>query len=153
MFKKSAGLLIYRNHVSNPEVFLVHMGGPFWAKKDRHAWSIPKGEFVEGEDPLQVAIREFKEETGQEIKGEFHPMGMVMQAGGKEVRAWSIAANPDAEHITSNTFIMEWPPKSGQMKEFPEVDKASWFDLETARRKIVKAQAGFLDQLKMLKSL
>ena len=150
MPRKSAGLLIYRNQESTPEVFLVHMGGPFWAKKDEHAWSIPKGEFAAGEEPLLVAMREFKEETGQEIRGEFQPLMPVKQSGGKEVHAWALEANPDAENITSNFFQMEWPPKSGKMQEFPEVDKACWFDLETARNKIVKAQTGFLDQLKEL---
>lgn len=147
MPKRSAGLLMFRMKASVLEVFLVHPGGPFWTKKDLGAWSIPKGEYSDEEEPLEVARREFLEETGYEAKGEFRELKMVRQPGGKWVRAWAFEGDCDAGAITSNTFSMEWPPKSGRQAEFPEVDRAAWFGIETAREKILKGQVGFIDHL------
>jgi predicted NUDIX family NTP pyrophosphohydrolase len=147
MSKKSAGLLLYRNPPHGVEVFLVHPGGPFWAKKDDGAWSIPKGEFAEGEDALQAAKREFLEETGFTIDGAFEPLTPVKQSGGKVVYAWAVEANVDASATRSNSFSLEWPPQSGKSREFPEVDRAAWFDLTHARRKILKSQVPLLEQL------
>jgi predicted NUDIX family NTP pyrophosphohydrolase len=144
--KTSAGLLLYRFR-DRLEVFLVHPGGPFWAKKDAGAWSIPKGEIGEGEDPLQAAIRELGEETGFSVSGDFHPLRPIRQAGGKVVHAWAIQADCDPAALRSNTFSMMWPPKSGRMQEFPEVDRAAWFTIAEARERILAAQAAFLDEL------
>jgi predicted NUDIX family NTP pyrophosphohydrolase len=144
--KTSAGLLLYR-HRSGLEVFLVHPGGPFWAKKDAGAWSLPKGEIGEGEDPLQTAKREFTEETGFPIDGEFHPLHPVKQPGGKLVHAWAIEADCDPSELRSNLFSMEWPPKSGKTQQFPEVDRAAWFNIPEARKRILAGQIGFIDQL------
>jgi predicted NUDIX family NTP pyrophosphohydrolase len=145
--KRSAGLLLYRGRGSTLEVFLVHPGGPFWVKKDAGAWSIPKGEYAEGEDPLEAARREFQEETGSLPEGEPVPLTEIRQAGGKFVKAWAMEADLDASTIRSNTFTMEWPPKSGKQQEFPEIDRAGWFPLNSAREKILGAQAAFLDEL------
>jgi predicted NUDIX family NTP pyrophosphohydrolase len=145
--KKSAGLLLYRKPKSALEVFLVHPGGPFWAKKDEGAWSIPKGEIAEDEDPLKAAKREFLEETGFQVDGNFIALTPVKQAGGKWVYAWAVEGDFDAESIRSNTFSMEWPPRSGKRKEFPEVDRARWFPLEMAKQKIVKGQLSLLEEL------
>jgi predicted NUDIX family NTP pyrophosphohydrolase len=142
----SAGLLLYRRRATL-EVFLVHPGGPFWAKKDAGAWSIPKGEFETGEDPLSAAIREFEEETGFPIDGEFTALVPVKQPSGKTIHAWMIEGDCDAVNVRSNRFSMEWPPKSGKMAEFPEVDRAAWFDLTEARVKLLPGQVPFLDQL------
>ena len=142
MAKLSAGILLYRRQ--GPEVLLVHPGGPFWAKKDDGAWSIPKGEYGEGEDPLGVARREFKEETGQAVDGDFVPLGRFKQPGGKIVSAWALEGECDAGTIRSNLFCMEWPPRSGRMAEFPEVDRAGWFTLEEAGRKMLKGQVAIL---------
>lgn len=147
MAKRSAGLLLYRGRGSTLEVFLVHPGGPFWVKKDAGAWSIPKGEYAEGEDPLEAARREFQEETGSLPEGEPVPLTEIRQAGGKFVKAWAMEADLDASTIRSNTFTMEWPPKSGKQQEFPEIDRAGWFPLNSAREKILGAQAAFLDEL------
>ena len=147
MSKKSAGLLLYHEGTHGIEVLLVHPGGPIWAKRDDGAWSIPKGEFEEGEEPLAAAIREFEEETGAPAAGKFIPLEPLRQPGGKLVFAWAIASDFDPSRLKSNTFSMEWPPKSGRLREFPEVDRAEWFALESARRKILKGQAPFLDQL------
>jgi len=144
---KSAGLLLFRQVGKGLEVLLVHPGGPFWARKDDGAWSIPKGEFEEPEDPLAAAIREFEEETGARPSGEFIPLSPVKQAGGKLVSAWALRADFDPATLRSNTFSMEWPPRSGRLQEFPEVDRAAWFAIEDARQKILKGQAPFLDQL------
>jgi predicted NUDIX family NTP pyrophosphohydrolase len=144
--KTSAGLLLYRR-CDELEVFLVHPGGPFWTKKDLGAWSVPKGEFVEGEDPLQAARREFMEETGFPVDGEFRRLDPVKQAGGKIIHVWAIEADCDASQTRSNLFSMEWPPGSGRMQEFPEVDRAQWFKIEEARKRIVKGQSGLLEQL------
>jgi predicted NUDIX family NTP pyrophosphohydrolase len=144
MPKQSAGLLLFRRAGSIIEVLLVHPGGPFWAKRDEGAWSIPKGEFAEGEDPLQAARREFEEETGRAISGDSLPLTPVRQAGGKVVHAWAIESDFDVSSLKSNTFSMEWPPRSGRHQEFPEIDRACWFSLEEARRKILKGQEPLL---------
>jgi len=145
--KGSAGLLPYRIVSGGLEVFLVHPGGPYWANKDEGAWSVAKGEFQEGEDPLAAARREFREETGFEPTGELIPLEPVRQAGGKKVYAWAMEADYDPSKLKSNTFSMEWPPRSGRRQEFPEVDRAEWFPLGVARRKILETQVPLLDQL------
>jgi len=150
MPKISAGLLLYRRRRGVIEVFLVHPGGPFWAKKDEGAWSIPKGEAAPGEDLLSAARREFQEETGLGIDGDFRALAAVRQPGGKHVHAWAVEADCEAEAIHSNSFEMEWPPGSGQRREFPEVDRSAWLDLPSARVKITIGQIGLLDQLERL---
>jgi len=152
MPKISAGLLLYRKTGGALEVFLVHPGGPFWARKDEGAWSVPKGEFDEGEDALDAAQREFQEETGMAAKGEFHPLKPVRQSGGKMVYAWAVQFDLDAAAVKSNTFSMEWPPRSGKTQEFPEIDRAGWFRIDEARRKILKSQLDLLEQLEFLAS-
>jgi predicted NUDIX family NTP pyrophosphohydrolase len=147
MPKQSAGLLLFRERDGGFEVLLVHPGGPFWAKKDDGAWSIPKGEFTGGEDPLAAARREFVEELGAAVDGEFISLGAVKQSGGKVVHAWAVRSDFDPVQLKSNTFSMEWPPRSGKQQVFPEVDRAEWFGLEAARAKILKGQAEFLDRL------
>ena len=128
-------------------MFLVHPGGPFWAKKDEGAWSIPKGEYEAGEEPLAAAVREFEEETGSRIEGEFLPLEPVVLASGKQVVAWAVEGDLDAGAIRSNTFSMEWPPRSGRQRQFPEVDRAGWFTLDEARRRINPGQRPLIDQL------
>jgi predicted NUDIX family NTP pyrophosphohydrolase len=145
--KESAGILMYRYCASTLEIFLVHPGGPFWKNKDLGAWSIPKGEFDKGEDPLEAAKREFHEETGFTVNGSFIALGPVRQAGGKLVYAWATEGDYKAESIKSNSFTMEWPPRSGRRKEFPEVDRAGWFSIELAKEKIVEGQLMLLDEL------
>ena len=147
MPKQSAGLLVYRKRNGNLEVFLVHPGGPFWQNKDSGAWSIPKGEFDTGENPLEVARREFEEETGVPIDGSFTPLEPIKQRSGKTVHAWLVEGEGDCSKLKSNTFTMEWPPRSGKMQEFPEVDRGEWFDIKTAMQKINERQRGFLNQL------
>ena len=147
MAKQSAGLLMYRLRDGKCEVLLVHPGGPFWAKKDLGAWSIPKGEYEAEEGPFEVAKREFQEETGFTAEGDFIPLKQRKQAGGKLVSAWAIEGDWDASAIVSNTFTMEWPPRSGQRREFPEVDRAGWFPLDVAKEKILTGQTGFLEEL------
>jgi predicted NUDIX family NTP pyrophosphohydrolase len=147
MAKTSAGLLMYRRKRGDLEVLLVHPGGPFWAEKDEGAWSIPKGEYSAGEDPLETAIREFREETGFQVSGEFIPLSARRQPSGKIITAWALEGDLDPTAIRSNTFSMEWPPHSGSQREFPEVDRAEWFPLEVAKSKITKGQVGFLDEL------
>jgi predicted NUDIX family NTP pyrophosphohydrolase len=147
MPKKSAGVLLYRERAGHVEVLLVHPGGPFWAKKDQGAWSIPKGEFAEGEDAALAARREFAEETGLALGGEMMPLEPVRQPGGKVVCAWAMKGDWDPARLKSNTFSMEWPPRSGRQQEFPEVDRAAWFTLREARRKVLKGQTFLLDQL------
>jgi len=147
MAKISAGLVLYRRRAGGIEIFLVHPGGPFWAKKDAGAWSIPKGEAAPGEDLLARARTEFAEETGFVPAGEFRPLTAIRQAGGKTVHAWAVEGDCDAGAIRSNSFAMEWPPRSGQMREFPEVDRAGWFTLAAAREKIIAGQIGLLDEL------
>jgi predicted NUDIX family NTP pyrophosphohydrolase len=146
--KRSAGILLYRTAAGAPEVLLVHPGGPFWARKDAGAWSIPKGEYEDGEDPRACALREFEEELGTALPpGELAELGSVKQKGGKVVTAWAAEGDLDAESVRSNTFTMEWPPRSGRTVEFPEIDRAGWFEIETAREKLVAAQTEFLDRL------
>jgi len=147
MAKQSAGILLYRNAPTGIAVLLVHPGGPFWAKKDLGAWSIPKGEYAPGEDPLSVAVREFEEETGIMLAGEFRPLGEVRQAGGKRVLAWALEGDLDPAAIRSNTFEIEWPPKSGRKRSFPEIDRAEWFSPDAAREKILASQREFIDRL------
>src|SRR5262245_21498497 len=145
---RSAGILLYREGSDGLEVLLVHPGGPFWAKKDAGAWSIPKGEHDEDEDPLACALREFEEETGtRPPAAALTELGSVRQKSGKVVQAWALEGDLDAAAIRSNTFAMEWPPRSGRTAEFPEVDRAAWFGLEAARHRINPAQAAFLDRL------
>jgi predicted NUDIX family NTP pyrophosphohydrolase len=146
--KRSAGILLYRYTDGAPEVLLVHPGGPYWARKDAGAWSIPKGEYEDGEDPQSCALREFEEETGVELPpGELPELGSVKQKSGKVVTAWAAEGDLDADAVASNTFTMEWPPRSGRTAEFPEIDRAGWFEIETAREKLVPAQTEFLDRL------
>jgi predicted NUDIX family NTP pyrophosphohydrolase len=145
--KLSAGILVYRKPQGSVEVFLVHPGGPFWAKKDDGAWSIPKGEYAEGDDALAAARREFQEETGFEIDGTFTPLAPVKQPSGKMIAAWAVEGDVDAAAIRSNSFSLEWPPKSGRTRQFPEVDRAGWFDLPTARLKLLPGQRPLLEQL------
>ena len=145
--RRSAGLLPYRLRGDLLEVFLVHPGGPFWAKKDDGAWSIPKGEYLDGEDPLAVAQREFTEETGLVAAGPFHDLGEVKQPGGKLVRAWACKGDHDPAAMVSNRFTLEWPPRSGRFREFPEVDRCGWFDVAAARKKILKGQLPLLGRL------
>jgi predicted NUDIX family NTP pyrophosphohydrolase len=147
MAKQSAGLLLYRWRAGELEVLLVHPGGPFWAKKDDGAWSIPKGEIDEGEDPFVAARREVAEELGAAPDGHFIPLEPVRQAGGKVVYAWAIEADVDPATMTSNTFQMEWPPRSGRRQTFPEVDRAAWFTIAHARSKILRGQLPLLDAL------
>ena len=146
--RQSAGLLVYRLRGVDLEVFLVHPGGPFWAKKDAGAWSIPKGEFEAPEAALDAARREFTEETGMTIAGPFVSLGQVRQAGGKVVHAFAAEGDFDAEKIVSNTFQLEWPPRSGRRVDFPEVDRAGWFRFEAAAEKINPAQAELLARLR-----
>ena len=129
------------------QVLLVHPGGPFWRNKDAGAWSLPKGEYTEGEDPLDAAKREFREETGFVVHGEFLPLGQIKQSSAKVITAFAVEGDCSPAVIRSNTFSIEWPPKSGRQQEFPEIDRADWFSLDEARRRIVKGQAGFLDRL------
>jgi predicted NUDIX family NTP pyrophosphohydrolase len=146
--KRSAGILLYRVAGGAPEVLLVHPGGPFWARRDAGAWSIPKGEYQEGEDPRACALREFEEETSTALPpGELIELGDVKQKGGKVVSAWAAEGDLDADAVGSNTFTMEWPPRSGRMAEFPEIDRAGWFRVDAAREKLGPAQAEFLDRL------
>lgn len=145
MPQKSAGLLIHRHTAGVFEFLLVHPGGPFWARKDEGAWSIPKGLIGNGEDELEAAKREAEEELGVAIEGDFRPLGSYKQPGGKIVIAWSVEADIDADAVRSNMFTMEWPPKSGRLKEFPEVDRAGWFSLPEAGVKILKGQRAMLD--------
>ena len=147
MPQKSAGILLYRIQQKSIEVFLVHPGGPFWSKKDEGAWSIPKGEFNENEEPLAAAKREFQEETGIKISGDFIALSPVKQKGGKMVYAWAVEGDIDPEKIKSNHFEIEWPPRSGKMKSFPEIDKAAWFHLNEAQKKIIEAQSAFIKEL------
>ena len=147
MPKRSAGMLMYRRAGARLEVLLVHPGGPFWAKRDLGAWSLPKGEYAAGEEPLAVAMREFEEETGARPSGDFLPLGESVQPGRKIVTAWAVEGDFDVGAFKSNLFEMEWPPKSGRKTSFPEVDRAEWFSIEDARKKILRGQSAFLDRL------
>jgi predicted NUDIX family NTP pyrophosphohydrolase len=142
--KRSAGVLLRR---ADGRVLLVHPGGPFWARKDLGAWSIPKGEYEDGADPRECARREFEEELGSVAPEQLADLGTVRQKNGKEVRAFLAAGDLDVSRVRSNTFTIEWPPRSGRMKEFPEVDRAEWFGVEDAREKLNPAQVEFLDRL------
>lgn len=152
MPRTSAGLLVYRRAGGITEVLLVHPGGPWWAKKDVGAWTIPKGELGLDEDPLRAACREFNEETGIELEARsgFVSLTPVKQAGGKVVLAWAVESDLDPRSLRSNTFTMEWPPRSGERQEFSEVDRAEWFALTEARRKILSGQAPFLAELETI---
>ncbi|MGZ5179341.1 MAG: NUDIX domain-containing protein [Ramlibacter sp.] len=143
----SAGLLMYRHGPAGLEVLLAHPGGPFWARKDDGAWMLPKGELVPGEDPLAAARREFDEEIGIAPDGPFAPLGEVRQKGGKRVLAWAVAGDFDPDGLRSNMFEIEWPPRSGQSRAFPEVDRVAWFPLETARLKVLASQRPFIERL------
>jgi predicted NUDIX family NTP pyrophosphohydrolase len=145
--KRSAGILMYRRGGAGLELLLVHPGGPFWKNKDLGAWSIPKGEYAEGEDPLAVAKREFEEETGARVAGDLLPLGEIVQAGGKAVTAFAVAGDFDPATLSSNTFDLEWPPRSGRKSTFPEVDRAQWFAPEEARSKILASQGELIDRL------
>jgi predicted NUDIX family NTP pyrophosphohydrolase len=145
--KTSAGILLYRLSSEVLEVFLVHPGGPFWAKKDAGAWSIPKGEFEEGADPMETAKREFHEETGSRISGAFIELTPLKQPGGKLIHGWAVNGDIDASSIKSNTFSMEWPPHSGMQQEFPEIDRGEWFAVPRALEKLLPGQHGFIDEL------
>jgi predicted NUDIX family NTP pyrophosphohydrolase len=147
MAKQSAGILLYRTIDHQLQVFLVHPGGPFYTNKDNGSWSVPKGEFLDDEDPLSAAKREFFEETGQAIEGTYIPLTPIKQKGGKRVYAWAIEGDIDPATVVSNTFELEWPPKSGKVKIFPEIDKAAWFDIEEAKLKINTAQVGLIEEL------
>jgi predicted NUDIX family NTP pyrophosphohydrolase len=152
MAKKSAGILLYRFRDGTLEVFLVHPGGPFWTKKDAHAWGIPKGELQADEDPLLAAKRELEEETGLTPQGQFIALTPRKQPSGKVIHAWAVEGDCDAKAIRSNAFQMEWPPRSGKYQEFPEIDRAAWLSLAEAAEKIAPGQRGFLDELLRLLS-
>jgi predicted NUDIX family NTP pyrophosphohydrolase len=143
----SAGILLFRYRDNHLEVFLVHPGGPFWAGRDEGAWSVPKGLVEDSEEPLETAKREFSEETGFAADGHFIELGQLKQPSKKIVHAWALQMDVNARELKSNTFPLEWPKGSGVIREFPEVDRGEWFDLEQARTKIIKGQAGFLDRL------
>ncbi len=146
--KRSAGIVLYRRTGAGVEVLLGHMGGPYWARKDAGAWTIPKGEVEPGEEPLAVAKREFEEEIGVALpSAAVTDLGEVRQGGGKTVQAWAVEGDLDATTIISNTFELEWPPKSGRIQSFPEIDRAAWFDLESARSVIIQGQRALLDRL------
>jgi predicted NUDIX family NTP pyrophosphohydrolase len=150
MPKTSAGLLMYRRRGSDLEVLLVHPGGPFWGKQDLGAWSIPKGEMLAGEEPLAVARREFEEETGVRAEGSFVDLGSIRQKAGKTVHAWAVEGELDPAAIRSNTFTMEWPPGSGRIEEFPEIDRAAFFGIEAAKTRINPGQVPLLEGLAQL---
>jgi predicted NUDIX family NTP pyrophosphohydrolase len=147
MARQSAGILLYRFTDQQIQIFLVHPGGPFFRNKDEGSWSIPKGEFLDDEDPLDAAKREFAEETGQMVDGKFIRLEPIVQKSGKKVYAWAVEGDIKAESIVSNTFELEWPPKSGKKQSFPEIDRAGWFDIETAKVKINIAQVGLIEEL------
>jgi len=147
MPKTAAGLLLYRRRSLGVEVLLAHPGGPFWARKDLGAWTIPKGEIDPGEDPVSAARREFREEIGLDVTAPVDPLGQIKQPGGKIVLIWTAEGDFDPARLASNTFEMEWPKGSGHMRLFPEVDRAAWFDLGEARRRILPGQAPFLEAL------
>ncbi|MFN8574953.1 MAG: NUDIX domain-containing protein [Gemmatimonadaceae bacterium] len=147
MPKQSAGLLLYRSSPSSLEVLLVHPGGPFWTRKDLGAWSIPKGMIEDGEDALSAARREFAEETGGVASGPFEPLQSVKMRGGKVIQAWAVEGDFDVTTLHSTEFSIEWPPRSGRQATFPEVDRASWFTVDDARRKVNPALVPLLDEL------
>ena len=147
MAKKSAGILLFRKQKGELYVFLVHPGGPFWKNKDAGAWSVPKGEIMEDEDPLERARIEFYEETGQEIDGNFIPLKAITQKGGKTVYCWAVEGEIETSGLSSNTIMIAWPPSSGKMMEIPEVDQREWFSAKEARIKINPAQCAFIDEI------
>jgi predicted NUDIX family NTP pyrophosphohydrolase len=147
MARKSAGILFYRIHDQNPEFLLVHPGGPFWVNKDTGAWSIPKGECTDNEEPLQAALREVHEELGVSVSGDFIPLTPLKQQSGKVIYAWALEYEIDPAAIRSNAVELSWPPGSAGKKQFPEVDKAAWFDFKEARKKINPGQFGFIKEL------
>lgn len=147
MPKTSAGLILFRKRNQKLEVLLVHPGGPFWSKKDHGAWFIPKGELAEGEEPLAGAKREFEEETALKPEGNFLPLGTVKQKSGKTIHAWALAGDCDPDTLKSNTFTIEWPPKSGMMREFPEIDRAGFFTVAQAKAKMHPVEFPFLVRL------
>jgi predicted NUDIX family NTP pyrophosphohydrolase len=148
--RRSAGILLYRGHGPDLEVLLVHPGGPLWARKDAGAWTVPKGELGDDEEPLAAARREFAEETGVNLDGPFRALTPIRQRSGKVVHTWACRGNVDPADLRSNTFEMEWPPRSGNRATFPEVDRAAYFLLDTARTKINPAQVALLDELARL---
>jgi predicted NUDIX family NTP pyrophosphohydrolase len=145
--RRSAGLIMYRRRLHGLEVFLVHPGGPHFAKKDLGAWTIPKGEYLEGEKPLEAAKREFHEETGFDVAGIFIDLGWIKQKGGKIVSAWAFEGDCDPAQLISNLCEVEWPPRSGRMIEIPEVDRGAWFSIEEAKERIKPTQIPLLDRL------
>jgi len=147
MPKSSAGLLMFRRPNGALQILLAHPGGPFWAKKDDGAWTVPKGEYESSEDPLEAAKREFAEETGFVPKGPFLPLGSLKQPSGKVVSVWAFESDCDPSTLASNTFELEWPPKSGRKASFPEIDRVAWFGIAEARAKLLKGQGGFLHAL------
>jgi predicted NUDIX family NTP pyrophosphohydrolase len=147
MPKRSAGLLMYRRREKGIEVLLVHPGGPFWARKDAGAWTIPKGQYLEDETPLDAAKREFREETGFVPHGEFEPLDAIKQPSGKIVSAWAFEGDWDPAKLSSELMLMEWPPRTGRQIQVPEIDRAGWFSIEQARKKLLKGQLPFLDRL------
>jgi predicted NUDIX family NTP pyrophosphohydrolase len=150
MSKQSAGILLFRRSTGALEVLLVHPGGPFWANKDEHAWSIPKGECLPDEALVATARREMAEETGVLIGGDLLPLGELVQPSGKVIHVWAAEQDFDPASLSSNTFQLEWPPRSGKLREFPEVDRAGWFTVEAARRKLLEGQVDFIDRLATL---
>jgi predicted NUDIX family NTP pyrophosphohydrolase len=149
MAKKSAGILVFRMNLGFPEILLMHPGGPYWAKKDAGVWSIPKGEVNENETEREAAEREFQEETGIHLTGKFIELEPIRQSN-KIVYAWAVEQDIDAAQVKSNLFEMEWPPKSGKIKSFPEMDRADWFNIEDARLKVIKGQVALIEQLERI---
>jgi predicted NUDIX family NTP pyrophosphohydrolase len=151
MPKQTGGILLYRSNGGELEVLLTHPGGPYWENKDDGAWTIPKGIIEDGEKPVEAAAREFEEELGSPLPaGELRRLKPIRQAGGKLVHAWAVEGDFDPKKLRSNTFSMEWPPKSGEKQEFPEVDQAAWFTIDIARQRVLKSQSDLLDQLEDL---
>lgn len=148
MKKLSAGILLYRKEEAGIKVFLGHPGGPYFVRKDEGVWSIPKGEYEESEEPYQAALREFREEIGQDVTGEGIELTPVKRKDGKVIRAWAVEGDADAKRVTSDHFEIEWPPRSGKRQSFPEIDRAGWFSLEEAKRKLGPPQDAFIDELR-----
>jgi predicted NUDIX family NTP pyrophosphohydrolase len=149
--KQSAGLLLFKRDAEGLRFFLVHPGGPYFTGRDQGAWTVPKGEVMPGEEPVKAALREFEEETGKKVSGELIPLQPVVQKGGKHVYCWAVEGNIDAEGMKSNVFSMQWPPRSGSMQQYPEIDRGAWFSLEEAQRKINERQVPFLKEVAALR--